>query len=434
MPALPGRAFDYTEATRYLYALAPRGVQLGLERMERALAQRGHPERAFRSLLVAGTNGKGSVAAMLAATLRASGLKVGLYTSPHLHRMVERFRVGGRPISERELARRVSALAPWLEHPDTPPLTFFEVCTLIAFELFRDQRCDVVVLEVGLGGRLDATNVVTPEVSVITCIAMDHADRLGSSIAKIAGEKAGIIKAKVPLVSAVRDPAALRVIRARARSKGAPLFQIGRDFEAQRGPRGYAVRVGDNELESVALPLAGDYQADNLACALAALDVLRRRGFALPEAALRRGLRAVRWPGRLELIAGAPSVLLDAAHNPDAARALADHLRSLRERYARVVLLFGVLADKDHQAMLELLLPQVDKVVFATPGTQRALPARELSARWGGLAVQDPLRALGRARRLAGKRGLVVAAGSIFLMSAVRAQLLNEPFDPPIAM
>ncbi len=424
----------YAEATRYLYALAPRGVQLGLSRMERALALRGNPERAFPSIIVAGTNGKGSVSAMIAASLRASGLKVGLYTSPHLHRLVERFRVQGRPLSQRELARRVTELAPWLERAETPELTFFEVCTLIAFEVFRDHGCEVAVLEVGLGGRLDATNTVSPLLSVITRVARDHADKLGDTLSAIAREKAGIIKPGVPVVVGVRDPTALRVICARARRLKAPASLLGRDFTAHAQGQGYAVSVDGTRLERLALPLSGTYQAENLACAVAALLALRARGLAVDERAIRRGLAQVRWPGRLELIEGRPDVLLDAAHNPDAAHALAHHLARLRPRYRRVVLLFGVLSDKEHAVMLEALLAQVDEHVFTTPATPRALPAATLARRWGGRALEDPVRALRAARRVAGSGGLVVVAGSIFLMAAVRAVLLEEPSDPVIAM
>jgi dihydrofolate synthase/folylpolyglutamate synthase len=427
----------YSEAIGYLYGLSPRGVKVGLERMERALAQRGHPERRFRSIVVAGTNGKGSVSAMIASVLQQAGFKVGLYTSPHMHRLVERFRVNGRPLAERELAQRVGELVPWLERAGTPPLTFFEICTLLAFEAFRDHKVDFAVLEVGLGGRLDATNVVTPEVSVITRIALDHADRLGATLAAIAREKAGIARARVPLVTAASEPSALRVIRARARRVGAPLQVIGRDFAvraAQQRADAYDVRIGGRELLGLRVPLRGSYQADNLGCAVAALGCLQEAGVSIREQALRSGLRRVRWPGRLELIAGAPSVLLDAAHNPDACLALAEHLRGLRATYRRTVLLFGVLADKEHAEMLRILLPQVDAHLFATPPTPRALPARALASEWGGQAYDAPVRALARARRLAGRRGLVVAAGSIFLMAEVRARLLGLRSDPPIAM
>jgi dihydrofolate synthase/folylpolyglutamate synthase len=476
----------YAEAVRYLYALSPRGVKLGLGRVEAALAQRGHPERAFRSVLVAGTNGKGSVAAMLASVLRSAGFRVGLYTSPHLHRLVERFRVDGRAIGQAELARRVTELSPWLERSTTPGLTFFEVCTLIAFEVFRDHAVDVAVLEVGLGGRLDATNVVQPELGVITRVALDHADRLGPTLTHIAREKAGIMRAGVPLVCGVSEPSALRVVRARARRLSAPLLILGRDFSAARiveargaareqnlaapgrppvvpeAPARYRVRLGERELSPISLALAGAYQADNLACAVAALAQLRAAGFAIPDRALRAGLRRVRWPGRLELVTGArglareqgaargrgaargparrrsaaagPDVLLDAAHNPDACLALAAHLRTLRARYGRIVLLFGVLADKDHADMLRILLPAVDGWLFATPPTPRALAAARLREQWGGAALDDPSRALARARRMAGKRGLLVVAGSMFLMAQVRAALLGLRSDPPIAM
>jgi dihydrofolate synthase/folylpolyglutamate synthase len=372
---------------------------------------------------------------MLASVLRASGLTVGLYTSPHLHRIVERFQVNGRPISARDFAQRVTALAPWLEDPETPPLTFFEACTVLAFEVFRDRKCDVAVLEVGLGGRLDATNVVTPEVSVITRLALDHADRLGPTLTHIAREKAGIIKSHVPVIAGVRETDALSVIRGRARRQGAPLWQIDRDFGAlSEGPRGHTLRVEDELIERLALPLHGDYQRDNLACAVTALKVLEARGLPITDAALRRGLRRVRWPGRLELVHGRPDVLLDAAHNPDACLALARHLHALRPHYSRLVLLFGVLGDKEHERMLGLLRPEVDAFVFATPATPRALPAADLALRWGGKAIADPSRALSAARRLAGRRGLVIAAGSIFLMAAVRAKLLDKQSDPPIAM
>jgi dihydrofolate synthase/folylpolyglutamate synthase len=230
----------YAEAIRYLYALAPQGMLLGLDRMRDALAQRGHPERAFESVLVAGTNGKGSVSAMVAAGLRSQGLRVGLYTSPHLHRLVERFLVDGRPVSQAEFARHVASLARWIEGKKAPPLTFFELCTLLAFEIFRARGCDVAVLEVGLGGRLDATNVVTPRLSVITHLAMDHADRLGPTLRDIAREKAGIIKKGVPVVTAARAPEALRVIGARAQRAPGPWTRpaCARPFRACAGRGG----------------------------------------------------------------------------------------------------------------------------------------------------------------------------------------------------
>ncbi len=421
----------YEQAIAYLHALAPRGMSLGLRPIRRALALRGNPERGFRSVHVAGTNGKGSVAAMIASVLSASGLRVGLFTSPHLHRLVERFRIDGRPMPERELARRVAELARFMASPRAPRLTFFEVCTLLAFEWFRDQGCDLAVIEVGIGGRLDSTNVIAPEVGVITSVALDHQDKLGPTLRHIAREKAGIIKPRVPIVARAGDASARAVIARRAASLSAPLtwaepavrLSATRRQVSWRG-RSLAVRI----------PLAGEYQDDNLGCALSALACLRERGFPITASALVRGLARVRWPGRLELLPGAPDVLCDAAHNPAAAEQLAAYLHTLGRRYPRKVLLFGVLKDKDYADMLAALLPSFDAWVFATPESPRAELSGHLRARFGGEASDDLDTALKQARKLARKNGLVVAAGSIFLMSAVRARVLGLRDDPKIAL
>jgi dihydrofolate synthase/folylpolyglutamate synthase len=394
---------NYRQTLTYLYGLEVRGMQPGLARVQRVLALRGHPERRVPSVLVAGTNGKGSVATMIAAGLRG---RVGLFTSPHMHRFVERFRIDGRPVAEARLARAVTDLRSTLEQPGAPPLTFFEICTVLAFELFRE--CDVIVLEVGLGGRLDATNVVTPRVSVICSIALDHTDWLGPTIAHIAREKAGIIKPRVPVIVGTRDRDALRVITARARRLGAPASCLDRDFTPV-----------------ASAPLPGAFQADNYAVALAALR-------ALPPRLRASKSKRVRWPGRLELLPGAPDVLCDAAHNPHAAEALAQYLS--RTNYPRRVLLFGAMRDKQHDAMLALLKPHADALVFARAHTPRAEAAEALAARYGGEAFASVPTALMRARKLAGKRGLVIACGSIFLMAEVRARVLGLRMDPLIAL
>jgi dihydrofolate synthase/folylpolyglutamate synthase len=410
-------------------------VKLGLSRVHEALALRGHPERAVKAVIVAGTNGKGSVSSMIASALTASGHRTGLYTSPHLHRMVERFRVDGRPVSQRDFAQRVSEIRPFLLDPRTPKLTFFEACTLLAFEIFRDAGCDRVVLEVGLGGRLDATNVVDPMLSVITRIALDHQDRLGSTLAEIAREKAGVIHRQVPVVTGEREGEALEVIRRTARSRRAPLWCRGRDFEVRESDEGLWVSVGAAEHGPFVVPLAGAYQADNVAIAVAALVRLSACDPMLTPRALRKGLSRVRFPGRLELIEGAPSVLLDAAHNPDACDGLRQHLVSMpRSARGKRVLLFGCMRDKDHARMLALLGPCFDQIVFTTADSPRAMPATELVARYGEKAVSSPADALALARRAAGKSGLVVVAGSIFVMATVRAELLGLRMDPPIAM
>lgn len=404
----------YDECLRWLYALQPRGIRLELDRMRAACALRGSPERALRVVHVAGTNGKGSVCAMLESALRAAGLRTGLYTSPHLHSFRERIRIAGEPISRDEVASRASEVRATLESPGAPLLTFFEVTTLIALEAFRDARCDVVVLEVGLGGRLDATNVIeAPLATAITSIALDHQQYLGTTIAEIAREKAGIAKRGVPLVVGRVDEEALTEIVAHAAAAGAPIVRAA---AAEEG----------------ALP--GAFQRENLGVARAILDVLRERGLALEESAVRAGLAATRWPGRLETIDGAPAVLVDAAHNPDGCRALAAHLASIPGSPAERVLVLGAMADKPWREMLAILRPHVGAVIAVAPAMTRAERAEVLAAEAGGTAAQTIAEGVDRARALAGEHGLVVCAGSIFVLAEARAHVLGIASEPAIPM
>ncbi len=420
----------YKDALAWLYGLESRGIKLGLERMQAAVEARGHPEKGLRYLHIAGTNGKGSVAAMSESVLRAAGYKTGQFTSPHLQRYVERVRIGGRPISEAEAARRIEEL-----RMDTrlPPLSFFEYTTLLAFEAFRDARCDIVVLEVGLGGRLDSTNVVTPVATVITNVSLEHQRILGNTVAKIAREKAGVLKPGVPCVVGARSKSVRRAIRARARDVGAPLRFIDSDFDSHWTRNTLSVRVGDRKLDGLRLGLRGRYQADNAACAAAALRELEHAGFAISERDIRVGLRRARWPGRLEWHRGQPSFLFDAAHNASGCLTLASYLHEL-EFPGRVVLLFGAMRDKDHRRMLSAFDGLVARRVYAAPSVHRsARPERLARIRLGTVArsVRD---AVARAKRAAGPDGLVVTAGSIFLVSEARALVTNARTDPPIAM
>jgi dihydrofolate synthase/folylpolyglutamate synthase len=430
----------YADAIERLFALQSRGIRLGASRMHAGLALRGHPERGQRFVHVAGTNGKGSVSAMVEACLARAGYRTGLYTSPHLHRYVERVRIAGRPISEGEATRRIRDLLACFDQPGRPETTFFELTTLLALEAFRDHRCDVVVLEVGLGGRLDATNAVTPEVSVITRIALDHTQILGDSLAQIAREKAGIAKRGVPLIVGTRERDALRVISRRARQVGAPLALIDRDFAALPHARAdrFDVRVGTRVFSGLRTHLSGAHQRDNAACAVAALTALDARGIMVPERALRAGLAGVRWPGRLESVRGRPSFLFDAAHNADGCAALARFLseRDARRAHgrARRVLIFGVMADKQYGAMLRMLAPLCDRVFFSRPKLRRAASVAQLRKITRGVATRDIDDALARAKRAAGPAGEVVVAGSVFVVAEARARVLGLRSDPLIRM
>jgi dihydrofolate synthase/folylpolyglutamate synthase len=410
--------------------LESRGIKLGLDRIAEAAEVRGHPERALRYVHVAGTNGKGSVATMLESVFRAAGYRTGQFASPHLQRYVERVRIGGRPLSEREAANRIEEL-----RADTrlPPLSFFEYTTLLALEAFRDARCDIVVLEVGLGGRLDSTNIVTPEASVITNISFEHERILGDTLAKIAREKAGVLKPGVPCIVGAREKSVRRAISARASAVGSPLRWIDRDFESAWSNRSLSVRVGDQEWNGLHLGLHGDYQGDNAACALATLVELGRCGFGVSDASIRTGLRRAKWPGRLEWHRGHPSFLFDAAHNVSGCETLARYLDDL-ELPGRVVLLFGAMRDKDHRRMLAAFDGRVDRCVYTAPKIDRSEPPARLAKLREGTVARSVPDAIARAKRAAGPNGLVVTAGSIFLVSEVRTLVKNVRTDPPIAM
>jgi len=420
----------YREALRWLYGLESRGIKLGLGRMAQAAQLRGRPEREVRYVHVAGTNGKGSVATMVESALRAAGYRTGQFASPHLQRYVERVRIAGRPISEREAARRIEEL-----RADTrlPPLTFFEYTTVLALEAFRDADCDIVVLEVGLGGRLDSTNIVTPEVSVITNISFEHQRILGDTLAKIAREKAGVLKPNVPCIVGARGKAVRRAITVRARSVGAPLRWIDRDFDSAWDGGLLSVRVGQQRWGGLRLGLRGKYQGDNAACALAALTELRQRGFDVSDSDIRAGLKRAKWPGRLEWHRGHPSFLFDAAHNAAGCETLARYLDEL-EVSGRVVLLFGAMRDKDHRRMLAAFDGRVDRRVYASPGVHRSESPERLAKLREGTVSRSIRDAVTRAKRAAGPEGLVVVAGSIFLVAEARALVKNVRTDPPIAM
>jgi dihydrofolate synthase/folylpolyglutamate synthase len=397
-----------------LYGLAPRGALLGLERVRAACAALDHPERRFASVHIAGTNGKGSVAAMLDAMVRAAGLRAGLYTSPHLARFAERIQIGGEPVPEEHL---VAALERVLD--GFPELTFFETATVAAFLIFAETKVELAVVEVGLGGRLDATNVLdAPRATAITRIALDHTDLLGTDLASIAREKAGILKHGAPAILGPLDAVSLAEVRALAERVGAPI-------RLTAGDAGLAAFVAQHPPG-----LAGEHQIDNAKIAVAIAEKL-----ALPEHAVARGLREVRWPGRLErLVTPYGAVLLDAAHNPDGARAVAGALARQADNPDRVALIFGAMADKDAVGMLAILAPHAAHRFYVAPEGRRATDPTRLVDSYSGVVAPSIAEALARARAAVGPEGLVLVTGSIFLVGAARAHLLGLPRDPPVGL
>lgn len=430
---------NYQQALAYLKGREKYGIKFGLENIGRLAEALGRPERRYPSILVAGTNGKGSTVALVDSILRASGYRTGRYTSPHLRFLEERIQVDGRAISPEELASSVSRVAEaadalWSDDPDTSAPTFFEAVTAAAFVLFAERGIDVAVLEVGMGGRYDATNIAPASVSVIAPIGFEHERFLGSTIAAIASEKAAIIKEERPVVVGRLLPDALDVVRRDAGARHATLVEAleGINLEAEPTDGGYRVRLETpgRHYGTLELPLAGEHQLDNLMLAVRAVEVFSRE---VRVDAVARGVAATVWPGRLQRIEGRPPLLLDAAHNVMATEALARYLRS--HPHPNRVLLFGVMKDKRVREMLDRLLPLSSHFIATRPEMSRARRPEQL-ANWAAdrgvpaESYQSAAEALARAREVAGTEGEVVIAGSIFLLGEILAVLDREPSEP----
>jgi dihydrofolate synthase / folylpolyglutamate synthase len=426
----------YSSAVTYLYRLQKHGIKLGLATMTALMVRLGMPQTRYRTLHIAGTNGKGSTAAMAAAMLQAAGYRVGLYTSPHLVEFRERIRVNGEMIAESGVAQLTEQLQA-LCQPDLSP-TFFEYTTAIAFQHFADSGVDVAVLEVGLGGRFDATNVVTPMACAVTTISLDHQEYLGTTRSSIAFEKAGIIKPGVPVVLGRIEDDAWRTIEQVAREKQAPVFRLNEDFRTEgEEPQQFSYRGLAVQYDGLTCALEGRHQLDNAACALALLEAAAPQGIAVTAEAVSAGLREVNWAGRLEVIGRHPTVLLDGAHNPAAAAVLADFLaRSDRSQPSRpVVLVLGMMRDKDHRGFFEPLRGIVDEVVLTQADLPRSATAQDLRASLEGLLLHPhvmPLLgdAMALARQLATPDGLVCVTGSLMLVGECQAWFRGCGFSP----
>jgi len=436
-----------TDSVEWLYGLRHKGIKLGLDNIRGLLRLLDHPERHYRIAHVAGTNGKGSVAAMLDAMLEACGVRSGLFTSPHLVRPNERIRIGGRDIDSAELDTRLDAMRRLIEtalgagklevHP-----SFFEVMTASALETFRQNGLGAAVLEVGLGGRLDATNAVDPDVCVVVNVDLDHTKTLGGTLERIAGEKAGIIKPGKPLVSGAVQQRVVDLLRDTCRRRGAEWIDARLAARLVRDDStSFALRTARAEYDDLRLPLPGRHQIDNARVALVAferlMDALERP--CEPEA-VRRGLGAVRWAGRIHSIPGGPDeadLLLDAAHNPAGLRSLVAYLRTSGPE--RPVLLFGATSGKPLEALLGPLANFSDTVVFTTPPVDRGIEPAELRRVGMPLFARvetepDAADALRRARELAGSDGTVLVAGSLYLIGEILGLLEGRDVPGPVAL
>ena len=415
---------NYDQALSYLYDLQKYGIKFGLSSTNSLLKRIGNPQEGLKTIHIAGTNGKGSTAAMLSAMLVRAGFKVGLYTSPHLVRFNERFRLNEQDIEDEEIMavfERVRAVVDEREPP-----TFFEMTTAMALSLFAAKGVDWAILEVGMGGRLDATNVVQPQLTIISNVSFDHQEFLGSTLSRIAREKAGIIKKQVPLITAVKQPVALAVIKTRCSALNAPCYRLGRQIKVRTlGERRFSYSGLGWRLEKLHLPLAGRHQVVNAATALGGLEVLERWGYYnLVEEQIREGLVKTRWPGRLELLGMQPPVLLDGAHNYAGIMALRQALQE-EYTYRRLIVVLGIMADKDLRGMFLRLAPLADRIILTRPKYERAAEPESLRAVAGEFAERTELirpvgEALERAIGLATSEDLVLVTGSLYFIGEVK--------------
>ncbi|MBI4551708.1 MAG: bifunctional folylpolyglutamate synthase/dihydrofolate synthase [Candidatus Latescibacteria bacterium] len=439
----------YRETLRYLYSFVDYekqagggSVRLGLEPIQGLLRGLGRPERGWPSVHIAGTKGKGSTAALIASIARHSGYRVGLYTSPHLITFRERIVVDGTPISKEETCRLVDRLRPVVDEVtrgSASPPTFFDVWTALAFLYFAERRVDLAVVEVGLGGRLDSTNVVTPLVSVITPLGLDHTDRLGTTLRAIAGEKAGIIKEGVPTVTSPQEPDALTVIRDTCRARRSPLRQVGREiqFTVHRSDstgQAFDVSGRRGRYPNLETRLLGAYQVVNAATAIGAVEELNERGMEMPLRGVEEGLRTVEWPGRLQVAQERPWLILDGAHNVLSARTLVQEVRRLFP-YRRAILVVSVSRDKDVPGVCAELAVLADVVIVTGRRVVRTRQADpDEVAGWFRVAgkdvsvAPDVLSALELARALASPDDLICITGSFYLVGEVMEGLQHlEP-------
>ena len=424
---------SYDSAVAQLYELGHElartpSHKFDLAHMRVLLEALGSPQRQFRSVLIAGTNGKGSVAAMLSAILSRAGYPVGMFTSPHLVNFRERFRLGDKEVSPDQLLALINAVRAAVDIAEPP--TFFEFATAMAFLYFLQAGAAPIILETGMGGRLDATNIVQPVVSVITNISRDHQEHLGEGLLAIAGEKAGIIKPGAPLVTYARQKQVLQLFHRHCREAGAPLYQGGVDFKTRGKSGGSFDYFGlEGQLSGLSLSLRGRHQYGNAAVALAVVELLNRNGFTVSETAIREGLAASRWPGRLEVVPQDPRVLLDGAHNPAAALTLAQNLKQASKN-CRLILVMGVMADKDVDAILARLLPLAQMVIFTQPQYFRAATPRDLARRaqpYGLEILQTPrvATAVQQAQSLAGPHDHIVVTGSLYTVGEAKQYFMN---------
>ena len=423
---------SYEDAVAYLFGLQKYGIKFGLSKTSNLLEAFGNPHLRQKYIHIAGTNGKGSVAAMLEAILMKSGLKVALYSSPHLVRFTERFRIDGKEIHPGQVADLVRDLKRVVD-PTQPP-TFFEVTTAMALIYFAREKPDISIMEVGMGGRLDATNVIRPVASAITNISLEHQSFLGPSLTDIAGEKAGIIKPGIDLVTAATQSQVIKVFSETCKRRKAPFWRIGREIRYRRNGAKlnyYGLGRIERDLE---LGLVGKHQVRNAALALAVVELLEKRGFTVSSGHIREGLKETRWPGRMQVVSQKPLIILDGAHNPDAMRILVNSMRDAFQ-WKRLILVLGVMGDKDIPKIINRIVPIADYIIYTRPEYYRAAEPQVLMNEAGpfgkkGEVIPTIPEALNKAKDRSGPGDVILVTGSLFTVGEAIACLEPEAVQP----
>lgn len=423
---------DYQDTINYLYNLQKYGIKFGLENTNRLMSMMDSPHLKFKSIHIAGTNGKGSVSAMLASVLQEAGYKVGLYTSPHLVNFTERIRINGKEISEDKVIELTDEIRSRLSAADIADCgdrefipTFFEFTTTMAFTYFAEENIDIAVIETGMGGRLDSTNVIKPLISVITPIDYDHKEFLGDTISAIANEKAGVIKEEGIVVSSPQNNETMDVLKTVAREKVARLFIVGEDAVAAEKHSSLDGCVFDykgihGEFKNIEIGLAGRYQIQNAATALLALETL---GLKINEPAIREGLRKTKWPGRLEIVSREPMIILDGAHNPAAAKMLREFL-SENFYNKKIILVLGILSDKDITGIISELLPIAENIILTKPDYYRASDperVKGLVKDHSAAIINNIPDAIMHAKEIAMPDDIICITGSLFTVGEAKA-------------
>lgn len=418
----------YSEALEYLLSLEKSGIIFGIENIQWILNSIGNPHSSFKSVHIGGTNGKGSVCSMLSCILKEAGYKVGRYTSPHLIDFNERISVNDLVIDDADIQDITDFILNRIDrNRQKRHFSFFDFTTALAFEYFSRKKVDIAVIEVGLGGRLDSTNVISPLLSIITNVEFDHIDYLGNDITKIAGEKSGIIKRQVPVITGADNPA-FSIIEKTAEDNLSLLYLLGRDFfYTKQDEQVFSYKGIEKDLENIFLNLKGDYQMFNASLSICAAELLLSRGFEISDDDIYNALSCVKWEGRLETVRDAPVVILDGAHNNHAVKSLSEFIKTHYNK-DRKLLIFGVMADKDYKNMLKELACLMDIVILTKPDTQRALSPYKMAGLIENCIVTEDVRsALKKAKMMANESDLILITGSLYTVGEAK-KLLDEFF------